>query len=63
MAREDLNKLTRWLYGFQYPCRRGRGKDRFRDVVGINAFIYLSQLKIGGVTKGFSTHGPFEMLY
>ena len=24
------------MYGFQYPCRCGRGKERFRDAVRIN---------------------------
>ena len=27
MIWEDLNKLTRWMYGFQYLCRCGRGKE------------------------------------
>ena len=65
MTWEDLNKLTRWMYGFQYLCRCGRGKERFRNVFrfnlspfrvpkGLEVFLYLVLEKIHFiVVRGF----------
>ena len=47
MTWEDLNKLTQWMCGFQYPCRCGRGKEKFRVVrINVNPFRVPKGLEV-----------------
>ena len=53
MTWEDLNKLTRWMCGFQYFCRCGRGKEKFRScfkvekLIELNLDFFLERKKMG----------------